>query len=120
MYQLFRQQALAVALETEFDVVISSVFADSRNDEIRGIGREAGLGPLPEGWCRLFPNLPFVWLNHNDWYEFVKLNDRQGEWADWLNYIGPRYFQLRIDHVAHVKKDRPGFFLIEDPDGTQF
>lgn len=94
VYQLFRQQALAEALKTHFDLVISSVFVDSRNEEIQRVGLSAGLGSLPEGWAQLFPNLPFAWLIHNDWYEYVKLNDVTGEWADWLNYVGPRYFQV--------------------------
>jgi len=90
-YQLFRQQALAKGLEKRYDISVSCVTVDSRNEELINSSNKVGLKSFPEGWKELFPKVSFLWLNHRDWFEFVKLHS-DGAWEDWLKYIGERYF----------------------------
>ncbi len=91
MSDLFRQQALARALEKKYVISVSGAMIDSRNEELLNCGAADGLGQLPDGWRRLFPRLEFVWLRHDDWYAFVKENDADGHWGAWLDYMGERY-----------------------------
>jgi hypothetical protein len=91
-YQIFRQQALAVALEKKYDIVISCVASDSRNLPLVNCAKATGLKPFPQGWQELFPSAKFKWLNHNTWYEYVKANNLNGNWNEWLEYVEGRYF----------------------------
>ena len=91
-YQLFRQGALAKGLSNKYDIIISGVVTDQRNDKIKKSGRSTGMAELPTGWNELFPNMDFVWISHNDWYLYVKENNALGEWSKWLAYVGERYF----------------------------
>lgn len=91
-YQLFRQQALAKGLESIYDIAISCVVIDLRNENIINSICSVGLRPLPDGWKELFPYSKFQWLTHNNWFEFVKANNINGIWDDWINYVGERYF----------------------------
>ena len=91
-YQLFRQQALAKGFQKKYSVVASCVAMDERNSNLVNSGTRIGLKPFPEGWRNLFPGLPFFWLTHQSWFEFVKANNNNGKWTDWTDYIGERYF----------------------------
>ena len=90
-YQLFRQQALAKGLQKEYSISASYVAMDGRNSTLINSGKRTGLKPFPDGWQELFPSLPFYWFTHQDWFEFVKANDKGGRWSDWIEYIGERY-----------------------------
>lgn len=95
-YQLFRQQALAKGLSGHHDIVVSGVVMDNRNDRIKKTGVSAGLDELPVGWKELFPNMHFVWLSYNDGYCYVNDNNVSGEWSNWLQYVGERYFDIPL------------------------
>ena len=90
-YQLFRQQALAKGLENKYEIVVSCVFTDSRNENLINSCCSVGLKSFPEGWKELFPKLNFQWLTHNDWYSYIKENHSK-EYSNWVKYIGERYF----------------------------
>jgi hypothetical protein len=93
-YQLFRQQALAKGLEKKYKIVASCVAMDERNSTLINSGKRTGLKPFPQGWQELFPGLPFYWFTHQAWFEFVKANNAEGRWDEWIDYIGERYFYL--------------------------
>lgn len=92
-YQLFRQQALAKGYQNsgKYDIVASCVATDARNTSLINSGKRTGLNPFPQGWKDLFPSLPFFWFTHQDWYEFVKTNNRFGVWDYWIEYVSNRY-----------------------------
>lgn len=93
-YQIFRQQALAKGLEKKYDISMSCVAVDSRNENLINSSLSVGLKPFPEGWKDVFPKLPFLWLTHNNWFDFVKSNNRDGKWNEWVDYIENRYFKI--------------------------
>jgi hypothetical protein len=90
-YQLFRQQALAKGYTKHFEVVASCVVTDERNITLVNSSKSTGMSAFPDGWKKLFPNLPFYWLTHNSWFEYVKTNNSVGRWNEWIEYIGVRY-----------------------------
>ena len=90
-YQLFRQQALAKGLESKYDIAVSAVVTDDRNEELKNSSVRNGMKPFPEGWKELFPKLEFYWFTHNDWFEFVRLHNSNNRWDGWLKYIKERY-----------------------------
>ena len=90
-YQLFRQQALAKGLEKKYDISVSAVATDSRNEELKNSSVRNGMKPFPEGWRELFPDLKLYWFTHNEWFTFVKQNNPGGRWDVWLKYILERY-----------------------------
>ena len=93
-YQLFRQQALSKGYEKKYNISISCVFTDSRNEKLMNSVCSTGLNSLPNGWQELFPNLHFKWLTHNNWFKFVKANNLKGKWDKWINYIEGRYINI--------------------------
>ena len=93
-YQLFRQQALAQGFRKKYDVAISCVATDNRNDVLVNSSQTTGLSKFPKAWEELFPTSHFKWLTHNEWYDFVKLNNPDGRWSEWIEYIGERYFKI--------------------------
>jgi hypothetical protein len=95
-YQLFRQQALAKGLEKKYDIAVSAVATDSRNEELKNSSVRNGMKPFPEGWRELFPDLKLFWFTHNDWFSFVKQNNLNSRWNEWIRYIEERYFGLTI------------------------
>lgn len=90
-YQIFRQQALTKGYEKYYDVVASCVVTDERNITLVNSCKSTGMSIFPEGWKKLFPNLPFYWLTHNSWFEYVKKNNSDGRWNEWIEYVGFRY-----------------------------
>jgi len=90
-YQLFRQQALAKGFEKKYDISVSAVATDSRNEELKNSSVRNGMKPFPEGWRELFPDLKLYWFTHNEWFTFVKQNNPGGRWDVWLKYILERY-----------------------------
>ena len=93
-YQIFRQQALAKGFSAQYTQAISCVVADSRNDSLVGSAKRSGLGAFPDSWQKLFPNLPFLWMHHNTWFDFVNTHNESGQWDKWIKYIENRYINL--------------------------
>ena len=92
-FQLFRQQALAegIAQTGRYDLVVSVVAVDERNDEAEAALRRSGIaglrqwGQLFKGWAR------FAVFTHQEWIGWVQEHDTAGRWSDWLGYVRSRY-----------------------------
>jgi hypothetical protein len=92
-YQLFRQQALAegIAASGKYDLVVSCVAFDERNKTLRRCLRSTGI-PDIQGWGVLFHGKAgFAVFTHQQWVTWVRSNDGDGRWADWLSYVETRY-----------------------------
>ena len=92
-YQLFRQQALAegIAASGKYDLVLSCLATDERNDTLRGCLRSTGI-PDVHRWGDLFQGKAnFATFSHQQWVAWVRQNDHAGDWSDWLNYVESRY-----------------------------
>lgn len=93
-YQLLRQQALAEALAQKgmFDLIISAVAYDNRNRELIACLKSAGVADFTTGWGALFQGRAiFASFTHQAWVNWVASHDKQGQWANWLEYVKDRY-----------------------------
>ncbi len=93
-YQLFRQQALAEALAQKgpYELVVSCVAYDARNQTLIECLRSTGVNDFTTGWGPLFEGKArFATFTHQQWVEWVRKHDRRGAWGDWLGYVGERY-----------------------------
>jgi hypothetical protein len=91
-YQLFRQHALAegMAASSKYDLVVSCLAVDERNETLRRCLRSTGIPDAWE-WGDLFPGkAEFCVFSHQQWVAWVRAHD-DGKWADWLDYVGSRY-----------------------------
>jgi len=91
-YQLFRQQALAAALQQTdtYDFVLSAVAYDPHNSALTRSLWATGLEHALEGWTRLAQ--PFIGIPHDDWVGFVRDQPNKPAWCDaWVEYIADRY-----------------------------
>ena len=92
-YQLFRQTALAegIARSGKYDLTVSAVAVDGRNDDMNGCLRKLGLSDL-RGWRTVFQGRAiFAVFTHQQWVGWVREHDREGRWRGWLSWIGDRY-----------------------------
>ncbi len=92
-YQLFRQQSLAegIAQSKKYDIVVSAVAVDERNDELNAALRRSGIDGLRQ-WGQLFKGgAQFAVFTHQDWVKWVREHDIEGKWSDWLDFVGGRY-----------------------------
>lgn len=92
-YQLLRQQALAegIARSGKYDLVVSAVAVDERNEEITTALRRMGMPEL-EQWGSLFHGQTrFAVYTHQQWVAWVREHDVEGQWGDWLLYVRDRY-----------------------------
>ena len=94
-YQLFRQQALAEALakkSSKYDLVVTSVAYDERNENLIGSMQSAGVRDFREDWGRLFAGkAQFASFSHQAWVRWVRENDVEALWSDWLEWVVERY-----------------------------
>ena len=93
-YQLFRQQALAegIATSARYDLVVSCVAYDARNNELIHCLRSSGVANFAAGWGPLFDGLArFSTFTHQQWVAWVRAHDISGQWRDWLTYVETRY-----------------------------
>jgi len=96
-YQLFRQQALAegIANNDRYDLVVSCVAYDSRNDTLIGSLRSTGINDFSTGWAGLITGkAKFATFTHQQWVKWVRDHDSSRRWANWLDYVGERYGYL--------------------------
>ncbi len=92
-YQLFRQQALAegTAQSGQYDLVVSALAVDERNDELDVALKRSGIDGLRQ-WGRLFKGrAQFAVFTHQQWVGWVQEHDTDGRWSDWLSYVHSRY-----------------------------
>ena len=93
-YQLFRQQALAEALARsgKYDLVITSVAYDERNETLIRSMRGGGIRDFREDWGGLFDgNARFASFSHQAWVRWVRENDVDARWSDWREWVVERY-----------------------------
>jgi len=92
-YQLFRQHALAegIAASSKYDLAVSCVAMDERNETLRRCLRSTGI-PDAWKWGDLFPGRAgFSVFSHQQWVAWVRSHDNDGQWTDWLRYVESRY-----------------------------
>ena len=93
-YQLFRQQALAegIAASGQFDLVVSCVAYDARNDKLIHCLHNSGVENFASDWGPLFSGQAhFSAFTHQQWVAWVRAHDPTGHWRDWLDYVEARY-----------------------------
>ena len=93
-YQLFRQQALAeaIAQKGNYDLVVSSVAYDDRNVRLTRSLKRTGIQNLTAEWGALFDGYArFTSFTHQNWVQWVRKNDVDNRWADWLGWVNERY-----------------------------
>jgi hypothetical protein len=93
-YQLFRQQALAEGImkSGRFSFVASSVAFDNRNTDLKKCLKSTGLTDFQTEWGKLFDgNSGFTTWTHQEWVQFVRENQVNDEFEDWLKYLNRRY-----------------------------
>ena len=92
-YQLLRQQALAEGIaEAKYDLVISAVAYDARNEALLASMKAAGVSDFTEDWGGLFRGKArFASFSHQEWVRWVRANDRDGRRRDWLAWASARY-----------------------------
>ena len=93
-YQLLRQQALAegIAKDKRFTMVASTVAFDDRNTDLKGCLRSTGINDFQTDWAKLFEGKAlFQTWTHQEWVQFVRENQRNSEFDNWLTYLKERY-----------------------------
>ena len=92
-YQLFRQTALAegIARSGKYDLTVSAVALDERNEGLNRCLRKLGLSDL-RGWETVFRGRAmFAVFTHQQWVGWVREHDREGRWREWQCWIRDRY-----------------------------
>lgn len=93
-YQLLRQQALAegIAKSGRFSLVASTVSFDARNSDLKGCLKSTGINDFQIEWAKLFNGKAiFKTWTHQEWVQFVRENQVNGEFDEWLKYLNERY-----------------------------
>jgi len=94
-YQLLRQQALAEGIaqkSEELSLVASTVAFDDRNTDLKACLRTTGIDDFQTGWGKLFDGKAmFKTWTHQQWVQFVRDNQKDGEFNSWLEYLSERY-----------------------------
>ena len=93
-YQLFRQQALAeaIAQKGKYNLVVTSVAYDDRNVRLTRSMKRTGIQDFPTEWGALFDGqAKFTSFTHQNWVRWVRKNDADNRWTDWLGWVNERY-----------------------------
>jgi hypothetical protein len=93
-YQLFRQQALAEGImqSGKFSLVATSVAFDSRNDTLKNSLKRTGIADFQTDWGNIFDGkATFKTWTHQEWVQFVRANQQNGQFNHWLGYLEGRY-----------------------------
>jgi len=93
-FQLFCKQAFAEGImkSGDFSLVVSSVALDNRNEELKSCLKETGIDDFQTGWGEAFDgDATFKSWTHQDWVQFVRDNQVNGEFDEWLTYLKERY-----------------------------
>ena len=79
-----------MADSAKYDLVVSCLAVDERNETLRRCLRSTGIPDAWE-WGNLFQGRAgFSVFSHQQWVAWVRAHD-DGQWADWLDYVGSRY-----------------------------
>lgn len=93
-YQLFRQHSLAEALTTQgdFNLVVSSVAFDGRNDTLKKCLSSTGISDFTVEWAKIFSGKTvFKTWTHQQWVEYVRQNGKEQICIEWVEYLNTRY-----------------------------
>lgn len=93
-YQLLRQQALANGIKEsgKFDLVVSSVSFDSRNNALIKCLKSTGIPDFQTGWASIYEHgASFITWHHQDWVNYVRHYSKDQVCLDWLKYMDDRY-----------------------------
>lgn len=93
-YQLFRQQSLAegIAKSNKYELVVTSVAYDGRNQPLIKCLRTTGIPDFSIGWGELFTGKAiFKTWTHQEWVKYVRQNGKGKLQKDWVNYMNNRY-----------------------------
>ena len=93
-YQLFRQQALAEGImqSGQFSLVVSSVAFDTKNTNLKNCLKRTGIPDFQTEWSKVFEGKSsFKTWTHQEWVQFVRDNQVNGEFDSWLIYLNERY-----------------------------
>lgn len=93
-YQLFRQQSLAngIKQKSNLDIVASVVAFDERNVDLKKCLGTTGIKDFQNDWNEIFqPDAIFKTWTHQEWVEFVRTHQVNGEFDIWLKYLNNRY-----------------------------
>ena len=93
-YQLFRQQSLAegISATNKYDLVVTSVAFDGRNQSLIECMRAAGVPDFTSGWAELFTGKAlFKTWTHQQWVEYVRQNGKDSLQKNWAEYMNNRY-----------------------------
>ena len=93
-YQLFRQQAYAEAIARSgvYELVISCVAYDERNEALQRSLRTSGIKDFTKDWGSLFKGqVEFKTFTHQDWVGWVSDSERTEQWGEWLAWVNERY-----------------------------
>lgn len=89
-YQLLRQQALAegIANSNQFDLVVSVVAFDGRNETLIECLKSTGISDFQTEWSNFFCGKSiFQTWTHQEWIAFVRKEQQNNEFDKWLNYL---------------------------------
>jgi len=92
--QLFRQQALAegIAERGNYDFVISCVAYDNKNQTLISCLKSTGIDDFRAEWSNLFDGKAgFKSFSHQQFVTWIRENDSDSKWKDWLSYVKNRY-----------------------------
>ena len=65
---------------------------DERNTSLKCCLRTTGIDNFQTGWGKLFEGKAiFQTWTHQAWVQFVRDNQKNGEFDNWLNYLKNRY-----------------------------
>ena len=87
-----RQHALAtgIAADGKYELVVSTVAFDDRNDTLRDSLRSTGLGDFAD-WGDLFHGAArFATFTHQEWVKWIR-DKSPDPWREWLRYVEERY-----------------------------
>lgn len=93
-YQLFRQQALAEGIKANgrYSLVASTVAFDDRNTELKNCLRSTGINDFQTEWGKIFDGKSlFKTWTHQEWVQYVREHQTNGEFDEWLEYLEKRY-----------------------------
>ena len=80
-----------MAQSGRYNLVVSAVAVDERNDELDAALKRSGIAGLRQ-WEQLFKGRArFAVFTHQEWVGWVQEHDTAGRWSDWLSYVRSRY-----------------------------
>lgn len=93
-YQLLRQQALAngILKSGTYDLVVSAVSFDARNDALIGCLKSTGIPDFQTGWANIYQHgAAFTTWHHQDWVNYVRKHSKDPVCTNWVKYMEERY-----------------------------